>query len=90
MAIVTPQVPRRLNLKKETPRNLQDVPLFLKELVQALNRQQELISVAIQGLTGADVLANRPAVAVKGRLYYNTDAPKHLYVDDGTAWQLLV
>ncbi len=89
MSIVTPQVPRRLNLKKETPRNLQDVPLFLKELVQALNRQQELVSVAIQGLTGADVLANRPPSAVKGRLFYATDVA-HFYVDNGTAWQLLV
>ena len=89
MALKIPAVPTRINLPKEFPTAAEDCPEYIKLLVQALNKQNDLISNSMTGMQGADVLANRPAPGIKGRTYYATDNG-HFYTDDGTNWITLV
>lgn len=70
----------------EDPKVLHD---YIKDLVKALNDQNDLISVTTTRMQGADVLANRPNPGQQGATYYATDNG-HFYVDDGTSWITLV
>jgi hypothetical protein len=89
MALVTPQVPRRLNLPAKLPKTPEEVVGYLKILIDAINQQNDKISDTISGMQGAGPLADRPDPGIKGRTFWTTDT-LHFYTDDGTSWVLLV
>jgi len=73
-----PKVPARLVLKKD-------------ENATELQRQQNLLSVTLAGMQGADILANRPPSPPLGATYYATDTvPPHFYVFGPAGWITLL